>query len=480
MEFFEVCYITFFTKFRGNVFKVKDYWYSQNQQELAENTQLQFVQKQSSTPLNRFATSLDIRSLVAQYGTPLYLIDEDTLHAKAHELHRAYSRFKGPVKVAYSIKANFSPAVVHAFMKDGLTFDLTSLGELHFIKQCKADPENVIYTSVTEEAEEYAEVLKSGVRRIVVSSHKGMMNLALAAGQVGVRPLTMIRVNPEVATDAKVRASYKNGKFGVPFNGGTIDSATKMVKYLMGSDLLKFEGFHFHLGSQITDFSCYTHALDKMDAFMTKMKKEYPNFQVSTFDIGGGTPVFYNDPVPTPAEMAQNHLERLNRLAETQGIFTLMIESGRFLVAESSILVSRIVNTKEYNEHKIVIVDAGYHILLDAALLKQEYPQEIIPVVDSEDHTTGLATPKNTHLAGRLCDTYDVFPLSKASDMSGAEVGNLVTFYNVGAYSVVFNMPFHCQTKPPIVMKDSDGKYRLVRKGTTYEHLFVEEGGDIA
>jgi diaminopimelate decarboxylase len=447
---------------------------------LAENTQVQIIPKQTAA-LNRFATPLDIKHLVAQYGTPLYLVDEDTLHAKARELHRAYSKFKGPVKVAYSIKANFSPAVVRAFMKDGLTFDLTSLGELHFIKQCKADPENVIYTSVTEETDEYVEVLRSGVRRVVVSSHKGMMNLAEAASKVGVRPLAMIRVNPEVATDAKVRASYKNGKFGVPFNGGTIDSATKMVKYMMSSDLLKFEGFHFHLGSQITDFSCYTHALDKMDAFMTKMKKEHPNFQVNTFDIGGGTPVFYNDPVPTPAEMAQNHIGRLNQLAETHGIFTLMIESGRFLVAESSILVSRIVNTKEYNEHKIVIVDAGYHILLDAALLKQEYPQEVIPVVDSQDRTTSLAAPaKNTHLAGRLCDTYDVFPLSKASDMTGADVGNYVSFYNVGAYSVVFNMPFHCQTKPPIVMKDSDGKYRLVRKGTTYEQLYVEEGGDIA
>jgi diaminopimelate decarboxylase len=55
-----------------------------------------------------------------------------------------------------------------------------------------------------------------------------------------------------------------------------------------------------------------------------------------------------------------------------------------------------------------------------------------------------------------------------------------VSFYNVGAYSVVFNMPFHCQTKPPIVMKDSDGKFRLVRKGTAYDHLFCEEGGEIA
>ncbi|MEW5839673.1 MAG: hypothetical protein AB1753_01600 [Thermoproteota archaeon] len=451
---------------------------------MVENSQVQLVTKPTTAAaLNRFATPLDIKELVAQYGTPLYLVDEDTLHAKARELHRAYSKFTGPVKVAYSIKANFSPAVVKAFMKDGLTFDLTSLGELHFINRCKADPENVIYTSVTEEPEEYVEVLRSGVRRVVVSSHNGMMNLARAAGKVGVRPLAMIRVNPEVATDAKVRASYKNGKFGVPFNGGTIDSAARMVKHMMGSDLLRFEGFHFHLGSQITDFSCYTHALDKMDAFMTKMKKEHPGFQVNTFDIGGGTPVFYNDPVPTPAEMAQNHVGRLNQLAETHGTFTLMIESGRFLVAESSILVSKIVNTKEYNEHKIVIVDAGYHILLDAALLKQEYPQEVIPVVDNKDRTTGLAAApasKNTHLAGRLCDTYDVFPLSKVSDMSGAHLNNLVSFYNVGAYSVVFNMPFHCQTKPPIVMKDSDGKYRLVRKGTSYEQLFVEEGGDIA
>ena len=449
---------------------------------MVENSQIQLVEKPTAVNLNRFVKPIDINKLVGQYGTPLYLVDEDTLHAKAKELHKAYSKFKGQVKVAYSIKANFTPAVVKAFMKDGMAFDLTSLGELHFIKQCKTDPENVIYTSVTEELEEYIEVLQSGVRRIVVSSFNGMTNLAKAASKVGggVVPLTMIRVNPEVGVKAEVRASYRNSKFGVPFNGGTIDSAAKMVKHLMGSDLLKFEGFHFHLGSQITDFSCYTHALDKMDAFIIKMKKENPAFQVNTFDIGGGTPIFYNDPVPTPAQMAENHISKLSQLAEMHGTFTLMIESGRFLVAESSILVSRIVNTKEYNEHKIVIVDAGYHILLDAALLKQEYPQEVVPIVpDSKDKTATLATIKNTHLAGRLCDTYDVFPLSKVSDLSESEVGRYVSFYNVGAYSVVFNMPFHCQTKPPIVMKDSDGKFRLVRKGTTYDHLFHEEGGEL-
>ena len=445
-----------------------------------ENSQIQLVEdpKNLTIPtLNRFVTPNDITKLVLRHGTPLYLIDEDTLHTKVRELHSAYSKFVGPVKVAYSIKANFSPAILRVFIKDGITFDLTSIGELRFVKKCKVNPENIIYTSVTEEPEEYHEVLQSGIKKIVVSSFNGMTNLAKAASKIGIKPMTMIRVNPEVGVKAEIRASYRNGKFGVPLNGGTIDSATKMVRHLMDNDLLQFEGFHFHLGSQITDFSCYTHAFDKIDAFMTKIKKEYPNFQVRTLDIGGGTPVFYNEPVPTPIQMAENHVDRLNQIAETHGKFELMIESGRFLVAESSILVSKIVNTKEYNEHKIVIVDAGYHLLLDAALLKQEYPQEVVPLLTNKGER--MPTPKNIHLAGRLCDTYDVFPLSKASNLNEADTGRYVTFYNVGAYSIVFNMPFHCQTKPPIVMKTSNGDFKLVRKGTSYEQLFIEEGGSI-
>jgi diaminopimelate decarboxylase len=429
--------------------------------------------------LNHFVKPNDISKLVAQYGTPLYLIDEITLHAKVKELHTAYAKFVGPLKIAYSIKANFNPAILRAFITDGITFDLTSIGELHFIKRCKAVPENIIYTSVTEEFEEYLEVLQNGVRKVVVSSFNGMTNLAKAADRVGIKLPTIIRVNPEVGVKAGVRASYRNGKFGVPFNGGTIDSATKMVKHLMDNDLLRFEGFHFHLGSQITDFSCFIHALDKMDAFMTKLKKEYPNFRVNTFDIGGGTPVFYDEPVPSPAQMAENLVSRLNQLANSHGVFQLLIESGRFLVAESSILISKIVNMKEYNEHKIVIVDSGYHLLLDAALLKQGYPQEIVSLPKHDVKTSSLIPTKNIHLAGRLCDTYDIFPLSKSSSLNDADIGRFISFHNVGAYSLVFNMPFHCQIKPPVIMKTAKGEFKLVRKGRSYEQLFTEEGGDI-
>ncbi|MEM4418844.1 MAG: hypothetical protein QXU66_04595 [Candidatus Nitrosocaldus sp.] len=479
--------------------------------ELGEHkSKLQLVQE-INLNLNRFMGEDELYEAIEKFGTPLYIIDEETLHRKVRELLDAYKGFKGKSQIAYSVKANFNPSVIRVFMKDAIMFDLTSLGELYFYTRCSGDPSAVIYTSVAEEEEEYLQVLKAGVGRVVVSSYNGLLNLMSAAKRLGVKPKTMIRINPEIAVKAEVKASYRHGKFGVPFNTNARDSATNMIKKMLQDDTLEFEGFHFHLGSQITDYTCFTHALDRLDAFIANMKKLYPNFTFNTIDIGGGTPVSYGDYVPTPAEMASSIVERLNRIADNHNSnFTLVIESGRYLTAESTILVSRIVNTKEYTNDRFLIVDSGYHILLDAALLKQEYPQEVLPDKDDSDsssssnnnnnnysncnsdhskyvtknsnghhHSNGNYTATRTHLVGRLCDTYDIFPISKASRLNDAKENRYIIFYNVGAYSIVFNMPFHCQTKPPILMKRSDGRLVLVRKPTTIEHLFLEEGGDM-
>ena len=452
---------------------------------MGENFQIHLIEEKnlkatSIYNLNRFVKPSQIIELLSQYGTPLYLIDENTLHLKANELLNAYEKYKGPKRIAYSVKANFIPSILRCFMKDGITFDLTSLGELYFLKKCNIEPNNAIYTSITEEEEEYIQVLQNGITKIVVSSFNGMTNLVKAAIKTNVKPQTLIRINPEVNVKAEIRASYKNGKFGVPFNGGTFDSAFKIVKHIVNNKFLNFEGFHFHLGSQITNFSCYSNTFSKLHAFISKIKKEIPSFNFGILDIGGGTPVFYDQSVPTPKQMTENYIDKLNQLADDHGKFELIIESGRFLVAESSILLSRIVNTKEYNGHKIVIVDAGYHVLLDSALMKQQYPQEVIDIDNSDIYNIkSTLSSKNIHLAGRLCDTYDIFPQSKISNLNNANIGNYISFYNVGAYSVVFNMPFHCQTKPPIIMKTSSGDLKLIRKGTTFENLFEEEGGYI-
>ncbi len=427
---------------------------------------------QYSYGIHKFLTDVEIKELIRTYGTPLYIIDESTLHRKAKELLYAYNSFKGNVELAYSIKANFNPSLIKALIKDGIMFDLTSVEELYFYKMCNGDPSRVIYTSIAEEYEEYLEVLKNGVRRIVVSSYNGMLNLADAARDANIKPHTMIRINPEVGVKASIRASYKNGKFGVPFYTDTDDNAVNLIKYIMKSDHLTFEGFHFHLGSQITDFNCFSNALAKLDQFITKMKSNYKDLKINTLDIGGGTPAFYGDAVPTPYTIAESMIDKLNHIFSTYGVNNLIIESGRYVTAESMILISKVVNVKEYNNNKFAILDSGYHLLLDAALLKQQYPQEVIKYDKKK-------SSKVIHLAGRLCDTYDIFPRSKVSKIDDVDINSYIIFYNVGAYSIVFNMPFHCQTKPAIVMKDVNNKFRLVRKRQSIEKLFLEEGGEL-
>jgi len=413
----------------------------------------------------------ELYSLAEKYGTPYFLIDEATLRKKVSDMEQAFADFKGAYRVAYSVKANFNPSVIRTFAGEGILFDLTAPGELVFVLKSGATPHNVMYTSITETAAEYEEVLRMGVRKIVVASYNGLLNLAEAAAKVNVAVNTMIRVNPEVHVHAELRGSMGHGKFGLQLNGPGQDSALSVLKKVYDIPLLQFEGFHFHLGSQIEDPACYAEAIEKLEAFILDARRQIGGFHVKTLDIGGGLPAPYGRKVQTPKDLALKIVGQLNSLIESIGDrFTLVSESGRYLTAESTVLVSRIVNTKSFGESKYVYLDAGYHLLLDSALLRHEYPVEVIP--------GGKSSTEKLVLVGRLCDPLDVFPTSSRSKLGGAEAGKLVMFRDVGAYSIVMNMPFHSQPKPYVLMRNGQGNFSVARKGQDINRLFLDEGGD--
>jgi diaminopimelate decarboxylase len=410
--------------------------------------------------------------LAEKFGTPYFLIDEAALRRTVSELEQAYQKFKGPFRMAYSIKANYNPSVIKTFVSEGIMFDLTASNELYFLLKCGGSPENVIYTSITETMAEYEQIMKLGVRKIVVSSYNGLLNLIEARTRVGEEVEALIRVNPEVSVKAELRFSIKHGKFGVPLDSADEDSAMSLLKKILITPGMSFEGFHFHLGSQIEDPSCFAVALEKLESFILGARRELGDFPVRTIDIGGGLPAPYGKSVPSASDFSALLLEQLNSIIESLGAkFTLIVESGRFLSAESTIMVSRIVNVKKFDETKYVYLDAGYHNLLDSALLKHEYPVEVIP--------GGSSSMRKTVLSGRLCDALDIFPTSSRSKLGGAEPGRLVMFRDVGAYSFVIGSQFHCQPKPYILMRTTQGNHIVVRKGQDLDELFSEEGGDL-
>ncbi len=413
----------------------------------------------------------DLYNLAEKYGTPYFLIDEATLRRKVSEMEQGFSEFKGAFRVAYSVKANFNPSVIRTFASEGILFDLTAPSELEFVLKSGGSADDVLYTSITETESEYGAVLNQGVRKVVVASANGLLNLIEAAGKAGVVAKAMIRVNPEVHVHAELRGSMGHGKFGLQFNGGGQDSAFNVLKKVLNTPGLQFEGFHFHLGSQIEDPACYAEGIEKLEAFILDARRQLGNFSVKTIDIGGGLPAPYGRKVPSPRDLGAKIVGQLNSLIESIGDrFTLVAESGRFLTAESTVLVSRVVNTKDFGESKYVYIDAGYHVLLDSALLHHEYPVEVIPA--------GKQSPQKVVLVGRLCDPLDVFPTSSRSKLGGAEPGKLVMFRDVGAYTLVMNMPFHSQPRPYVLMRTGQGAFSVARKGQGVDRLFLEEGGD--
>ena len=398
-------------------------------------------------------------------------MDEATMRRKVTDMEQAFSEFKGVYRVAYSVKANFNPSVIKTFASEGILFDLTAPSEIYFVLRSGGSAENVLYTSITETSAEYEEVLRMGVRKIVVASYNGLVNLTEAAARTNVAVKTMIRVNPEVHVHAELKGSLGHGKFGLQFNGGRQDSALSVLKKILETPILQFEGFHFHLGSQIEDPSCYAEAIEKLEAFILDARKQLGEFRVNTLDIGGGLPAPYGRKVPSPKDLASAIVGQLNSLIESIGQkFTLVSESGRYLTAESTVLIARIVNTKSFGESRYVYVDAGYHLLLDSALLRHEYPVEVVP--------GGRQSPQKLVLVGRLCDPLDVFPTSTRSKLGGAETGKLVMFRDVGAYSIVMNMPFHSQPRPAVLIRNGQGNFAVARKGQSVEQLFADEGGD--
>jgi diaminopimelate decarboxylase len=413
----------------------------------------------------------DLYSLSEKYGTPYFLIDEATLRRKVDEIEQGFAEFKGAFSVAFSVKANFNPSVIKTFANEEVLFDLTAPSELVFTLRSGGRAENIVYTSITETVAEYEEVLRMGVRMVVVASYLGLLNLIEAAGKANVVVKTMVRVNPEVHVHAELHGSMGHGKFGLQFNGANQDSAFFVLRKILDSSRLKFEGFHFHLGSQIEDPSCYAEAIEKLESFVLDARRQLGQFPVRTIDIGGGLPASYGRRVPSPKDLGSKIVGQLNSLMESFGEkFTLIAESGRFLTAESTVLVSRIVNVKSFGESRYVYIDAGYHVLLDAALLRHEYPVEVVP--------GGKQSLEKVVLVGRLCDPLDVFPTSSRSKLGGAEPGKLVVFRDVGAYSLVMNMPFHSQPRPFVLLRTGQGEFVVARRGRDVDRLFEEEGGD--
>lgn len=411
----------------------------------------------------------NIAQLAAQYGTPLYLLDEATIRTMASTLSGALARnYPAPAAVHYAGKALLNTAVAGLIAACGLGLDCVSLGELAIARRAGVDMALTHFHGNAKPAHELQQALDWGVGRIMVDSLDELRLLSrLATGRVKPQPV-MLRLNPGVAvhTHAHIQTGQLDSKFGLPITTGMAEEAVEVALGLPGIDLV---GLHMHLGSQITELEPLRQGIVTMFDFARTMRARH-GWTMKEFSPGGGLGVAYapGDPAPDPEHyvrlLATATIERA-RMAGFE-LPRLVIEPGRSLIARAVVAIYTVVATKSIpGVRNFVAVDGGMGDNIRPALYDARY--HVVRV----DHPDARATEIVT-VVGRYCESGDV--LIRDIALPPVEPGALLAVPMAGAYTLSMASNYNLVPRPALVLLRRGASY-LIQRRETWDDLAARD-----
>lgn len=365
-----------------------------------------------------------------------------------------------PHTICYAVKANSSLALMKVLGEAGAGFDIVSGGELARVK--KAFPKalgRTVFAGVGKQAVEIDAALSAGILLCNVESEAELALLEERARLSGKRARFSLRVNPDVfaETHPYISTGMSAHKFGIE-----IGRARAIYRKAAQSKHLHAMGISVHIGSQIRAVEPFGAALGRVAELVLQLRRD--GIALTHIDAGGGLGVEYGDQAFN-AEMAV--AEYAGQILEaTAGLgLHLLLEPGRFLVAQAGALVTQVENVKRNGGKTFVITDAGMNDLIRPALYQAHH--EIVPVKKATGRRVSVVD-----VVGPVCESGDFF----ARDRRLAEVkdGDLLAVLDAGAYGMSLSSNYNTRARPAEVLVDGTG-WRLVRRRETYAQMFAPE-----
>ena len=397
---------------------------------------------------------VSLEELAATFGTPLFVTSRRSITESYQTFEHAFKAL--PHFTCYSVKANFNLSVIRTLADLGCGCDVNSAGELYRALQGGVAPEKIIFAGVGKRADEIIYALQSGVLMLKAESISELRAIDRIAGELGKTAPVALRINPNVTAETHpyITTGDSKEKFG-------IDELELPAVFSLFAQLphLKLVGLDMHIGSQIFDTEYYVAATLKLLALF-KASKEL-GFAIEFLDIGGGFPVTY-DPLK-PATPIEQFAEKLIPMLLPLGV-KVIFEPGRYLVANASVLLTRILYKKSNHTGKqFFVVDAGMTELIRPALYQSHHEVQSVTFHDE----TVVAD-----VVGPICESSDFFARQRA--IPAAEEGELLAVMSSGAYGAVMSSNYNGRLRPAEVLVNGS-EVRLVRKRETFEQLVQNE-----
>ncbi|MCK4441818.1 MAG: diaminopimelate decarboxylase [Sulfurovaceae bacterium] len=400
--------------------------------------------------------SLNIKELVEKYDTPLYVYDFNNITNRYEELKSAYDGKKS--LIAYAVKSNSNLAVIKHLAKLGAGADCVSIGEVKRALKAGIQKYRIIFSGVGKKDEEIREALKEDILLLNLESEAEMKRVAIIAEELGVEARISIRVNPNVdpKTHPYISTGLHENKFGV-----SIDTAKRMYIYAKKSPHLNPIGIHFHIGSQLTELSPILEACEIVADLVRSLKAI--DIDIKFFDIGGGLGVVYDDEVTIKTEEYARIITKATKDLDV----TILMEPGRYMMANSGIFLTRVLYEKQNGDKRFVIIDGAMNDLLRPSLYGAYHKIEAV-------QKEGEKTPAD--VVGPVCESGDF--LGKDVALPPLEHNDILIVHSAGAYGFTMSSNYNTRGKVAEVAI-LDSKDYLIRQRESFEdQIRLEEACD--
>ena len=406
----------------------------------------------------------DLVDLAREWGTPLYVFDEETLRGQCRAFLQAFRSRYPNTAVAYAAKAYLGRAIAAIVAQEGLDLDVVSGGELAIARSVNFPPERIHFHGNNKSEQELAEALDYGIARVIVDNFHELHVLNGLAQARGMRQRILLRLSPGVDphTHRLTTTGTTDVKFGISIVTGQAEHAVRQALDTPGVELV---GIHVHLGSPIFETEPFAEAVEVVFDFAARMREAY-GFELQEFSPGGGFAVNYTDSqdAPSPDEYAEVICSRVQAGCRKYGLADprMFIEPGRSIVARAGIALYTVGSSKDIPDvRRYVSVDGGMADNIRPALYESKY-EAIVANKPLEARTERVT------IAGKYCESGDA--LIRDVDLPPLEPGDVLVTPAAGAYALAMASNYNASLRPAVVLV-ADGEAKLMRRRETYEDL---------
>ena len=403
------------------------------------------------------AEGVSLQTIAEAVGTPVYVYSRAHFENRYEALQNAMAPLD--VVICYAVKANSNLSVLRCFAELGAGFDIVSGGELQRLISIGVEPAHLVFSGVGKSVAEIDLALKVGIGCFNVESGAELDRIEARAELLSkVAPIS-VRINPDVDanTHPYISTGLKENKFGV-----LKEQAIDLYRRAGASEVLSVRGIDCHIGSQLNTVAPLVEACTNLIEIIDEL--EGSNIHIEHIDMGGGLGVTYRD----EEEFDLDEYGRQLRMLIGERELKLLLEPGRFMVANGGLLLTRVEYLKPATSagHKsFAVVDAAMNDLLRPALYQAWH--DVVAVNTRIDSTTEQCWD----IVGPVCESADF--LAHERHMALSE-GDLLAVLSAGAYGMVQSSNYNTRGRPAEVLVDGSNFQVVRRRETTMDQLRLE------